>query len=202
MTADLITPRKRPRQARAEATVAAVIEAGARILEEGGLEGFNTNAVARRAGVSVGSLYQYFPGKDAIMAALIRREAAAFDKALTEALRGVTRLGLAGAIFTLARVAVAHQSARPRLSRLLDLEEQRLNLAPEVRGRDRRVADALAAFLAERRLGDREAALDILHMSRGLIDAALERGAASGLEMRLTRAILGYLSLPPEAVAS
>lgn len=202
MTDDPISPRKRPRQARAEATVAAMVEAGARILEEGGLEAFNTNAVARRAGVSVGSLYQYFPGKDAIMAALIRREATAFDKALSEALRGTTRLGLAGAIFTLARVAVAHQAGRPRLSRLLDLEEQRLNLGPEVRGRDRRVADALAAFLAERRLGDREAALDILHMSRGLIDAALDRGATSGLEMRLTRAILGYLSLPPEAVAS
>lgn len=199
-TADPITPRKQPRQARAAATVDAIIEAAARILERDGLEAFNTNAVARAAGVSVGSLYQYFPGKDAIMAALIRQESQAFARALDEVLRTARAKSLAGAVFSIAETAVAHQAARPRLARLLDLEEERLGLQAEARGRDRRVSDILAAFLAERRLGDHEAALDILHMSRGMIDAALERGAADGLAMRLTRAVLGYLSLSPGRV--
>ncbi len=197
---DPITPRKTPRQARAEATVEAIIEAAARILEREGLEAFNTNAIARQAGVSVGSLYQYFPGKDAVMAALIRRESQAFARALEAALRTARSKSLAGAVFTIAETAVAHQAARPRLARLLDLEEERLGLQAEARGRDRRVSDILAAFLVERRLGDHEAALDILHMSRGMIDAALERGAADGLSMRLTRAVLGYLSLSPSRV--
>ena len=52
------------------------MEAAARILEERGLEGYTTNAVAERAGFSIGSLYQYFPNKDAITIALIQRETA------------------------------------------------------------------------------------------------------------------------------
>ena len=66
-----LEPRKAPAQARSTATVAAILEAAARILETDGLAGYSTNAIARRAGVSVGSLYQYFPGKDAITRALI-----------------------------------------------------------------------------------------------------------------------------------
>jgi AcrR family transcriptional regulator len=60
-----------PRQARAVVTRTAILEAAAHILASGGLAAFNTNAVAARAGVSIGSLYQYFPNKDALMAALI-----------------------------------------------------------------------------------------------------------------------------------
>jgi AcrR family transcriptional regulator len=67
-------PRKQPRQARARHTVEAIIEASARILEEQGHGGFTTNAVAELAGVSIGTLYQYFPDKNALLGALIARE--------------------------------------------------------------------------------------------------------------------------------
>lgn len=67
-------PRKMPRQGRSTETVRAIIEATARILEQDGLGAFTTNAVAERAGVSIGSLYQYFPGKEALVGALIVRE--------------------------------------------------------------------------------------------------------------------------------
>jgi len=60
-------PRKSPRQERSRATVDAIIEASARIIEEEGLARLNTNRVARVAGVSVGSLYQYFPHKEALV---------------------------------------------------------------------------------------------------------------------------------------
>ena len=63
-----LIPRKTPRQSRATATRDAIVEAAARILEADGMGGFNTNAIAARAGVSIGSLYQYFPAKDAILA--------------------------------------------------------------------------------------------------------------------------------------
>jgi AcrR family transcriptional regulator len=66
--------RRIPRQARAAETVALILEAAAQILEAGGLEAFTTNAVAERAGVSIGTLYQYFSDKKAILLALAGQE--------------------------------------------------------------------------------------------------------------------------------
>jgi AcrR family transcriptional regulator len=73
--------RRIPRQKRASETAAAILEGAAQILETAGLAGFNTNAVAARAGVSVGTLYQYFADKNAILLALARRE---MEASLTE----------------------------------------------------------------------------------------------------------------------
>ena len=80
--------RKMPGQARSQETVTVILEASARILESDGLRGFNTNAIAERAGVSVGSLYQYFPNKDAIVLALIASFEDALHDAVLRAVRG------------------------------------------------------------------------------------------------------------------
>jgi AcrR family transcriptional regulator len=66
--------RRIPRQARAAETVSLILEATAQILEAGGLDAFTTNAVAERAGVSIGTLYQYFSDKKAILLALAQQE--------------------------------------------------------------------------------------------------------------------------------
>ena len=66
--------RRSPRQARSRATWNAIVEASAQILEREGPEGLTTNDVAERAGVSIGTLYQYFPDKQAILIAAARRE--------------------------------------------------------------------------------------------------------------------------------
>lgn len=68
-----LVPRKGPRQGRSRQTVATILEAAARVFEEAGPDGATTNAIAERAGVSIGSLYQYFPNKLAIIHALIDR---------------------------------------------------------------------------------------------------------------------------------
>ena len=67
------TPRKRPRQARSKATVDTILDATTRVLVKQGFDGLSTNAVAAAAGVSIGSLYQYFPNKEALVLALIER---------------------------------------------------------------------------------------------------------------------------------
>lgn len=68
-----LTPRKLPRQARSRALVDAILDAAAHILATQGREALNTNMVAEKAGVSIGSLYQYFPNREAIIAAVADR---------------------------------------------------------------------------------------------------------------------------------
>jgi AcrR family transcriptional regulator len=71
--------RKEPRQARSKAMVDAIVQAGARVLGDRGWAGFTTNKVAEVAGVSIGSLYQYFPNKLALIEAVRRHH---FDDVL------------------------------------------------------------------------------------------------------------------------
>ena len=68
-----LKPRKRPAQARSRATVEAILVAAAKVLQRQGYAATTTDRIAERAGVSVGSLYQYFPNKDAILVALTER---------------------------------------------------------------------------------------------------------------------------------
>lgn len=62
-----ISSRKQPKQARSSELVATILEAAAQVLAREGAQGFTTARVAERAGVSIGSLYQYFPNKAAIL---------------------------------------------------------------------------------------------------------------------------------------
>lgn len=66
----MLEPRKTPRQARARATVAAIVDACAQLLAAGSYDALTTNSIAERAGVSVGTLYEYFPNRESIVAAL------------------------------------------------------------------------------------------------------------------------------------
>lgn len=70
--------------------MAAILEGAAQVLEAGGLAGFTTNAVAERAGVSIGTLYQYFADKSALLRAIAEREMATTLAAVAKALRDET----------------------------------------------------------------------------------------------------------------
>ncbi len=67
------SPRKSPSQERSRQTVQRILDAAARVFHEQGYTGATTNDIADEAGVSIGSLYQYFPNKDALLVALTRR---------------------------------------------------------------------------------------------------------------------------------
>lgn len=88
VTAHTAAPRKRPAQRRSAETVERILDAAARLFDERGYRGTTTNHVAVAAEVSVGSLYQYFPNKDALLVALAERHlaeaAAAFGARLAD----------------------------------------------------------------------------------------------------------------------
>jgi AcrR family transcriptional regulator len=193
-----LDPRKQATQARAARTVEAILEAAARILEDRGLEGYTTNAIAGRAGVSIGSLYQYFPNKDAITLALIARETA---ELLAELRAAAAEPDWREGLKAMVRAGVAHQLRRPRLARLLDIEEARL---PNPAHQDRVATVAHAAIVAvlERApmASDEDVAtlaFDIMAVTRAITDAAGARGEwdAQSLERRVLRAVSGCLGL-------
>jgi AcrR family transcriptional regulator len=194
-------PRKQPRQARAQHTVEAIFEASARILEEHGHGGFTTNAVAELAGASIGTLYQYFPDKDALLGALIARETARLVDEAEAA--GVLAAGQQ-ALDALILAAVCHQVRRPRLARLLDFEEARLPLdagTQVVRTRFMAIlGDILGRPDLPRQSDISAATADVAAIIRGMIDSAGERGEVgqAALVARVRRAVLGYLSMPGE----
>jgi AcrR family transcriptional regulator len=81
-----ISARKSPSQERSRRTVERILDAAARIFHEQGYAGATTNDVADEAGVSVGSLYQYFPNKDSLLVALTRRHIESTTSGLTHLL--------------------------------------------------------------------------------------------------------------------
>jgi AcrR family transcriptional regulator len=95
-------------------------------LESEGLHEFNTNAVAAKAGVSVGSLYQYFPNKDTILLALIERFEDATEEAILEAMRSGKGRALKPCLRLFVHALVVMHYRRPKLNRILEAEEERL----------------------------------------------------------------------------
>jgi AcrR family transcriptional regulator len=195
-TRKAIQPRKAPLQRRSAETVAVILEAAARILERHGFEGFNTNAVAERAGVSIGSLYQYFPNKDALLSGLIERECQPLlSRAEQVARSNSCRSGLRDYI----RASISHQMRRPKLARLIDIVEQREAFQHQVTGTRQRLRSIVQEILSlpgAPLLEDTEtASADLLVIIRVLVDAAGERGEAESPQLlkRVEGAVWGYL---------
>lgn len=113
------SPRKRASQERSRATVEALVEATARILVKDGFDKASTNRIAEAAGVSVGSLYQYYPGKEALVAAVMARHQAQLRAVVRDALAEVADLPLAEAARRLVAAAIAAHRLDPDLHRVL-----------------------------------------------------------------------------------
>ena len=114
-----LTPRKTPVQARSTHTVDAIFEACIQVLTDVGGQRFNTTRVAERAGVSVGTLYQYFPHKQALLAAVLERHLSKVVDAVAQAcslVKGQTTEVMAQAIVA---AFVSAKFAQPDASRAL-----------------------------------------------------------------------------------
>ncbi len=189
--------RKTASQARSVETVRVIVEAAARILEKHGHAGFSTNAVAACAGVSIGSLYQYFPGKEALIGALIARETAYL---LEDVEAAKTLTTGSAALSAYIHASVAHQFRRPVLARLLDFEEARLPFDPETQRVSAQIRIVILNILARPdlpRQPDHDLATqDVMAMTKGMVDAAGAIGDADRMTLvrRVERAVFGYLN--------
>ncbi|MGH6787987.1 MAG: TetR/AcrR family transcriptional regulator [Novosphingobium sp.] len=195
-----LAPRKAPAQARSRATQAAIVEAAARVVAARGLAGFTTNAVAERAGVSIGSLYQYFPNKDALMLALIERQQAHQADRLEAAAGLLERAGLPDAVRALVRAAMQHHRDDALLASAIDHEEARLPAQAAIDAALARGGEVIAMML--RRHADAVGPLDparaartLPALVRGVVDAwaNLAEPDLAAAEDEAVRAVLGYL---------
>jgi AcrR family transcriptional regulator len=118
-TAQHQSPRKQPKQARAQATVTALLDATARVLVEEGYDSATTNRIAEVAGVSIGSLYQYFPNKESLVAALVERHEGDMLELLSRHVAELDQAPLEDAVRSYVGAMMAVHARSPQLHRVL-----------------------------------------------------------------------------------
>jgi AcrR family transcriptional regulator len=136
-------PRKKASQKRSRATVEALVEATARILVKEGYDQASTNKIAATAGVSIGSLYQYFPSKESLVAAVIERHAQQLLQVVRDAFLKAVSRPIEVAARELVTAAIDAHRVDPRLHRVLDEQVPRTGRLENV---DAAVQNACALF--------------------------------------------------------
>jgi AcrR family transcriptional regulator len=122
-----LSPRKRPQQQRSRVTNDAIFEATIQVLLANGLDRITTIQIAERAGVSVGSLYQYFPNKHALLAAVVGRHVGEVVDATIAACRSVHGKSIAEMCATMIDGFVTAKTRGPDVSRALYLPSAQVN---------------------------------------------------------------------------
>jgi AcrR family transcriptional regulator len=127
-----ITPRKSASQERSRLTVNAILEATARILVREGYDRASTNKIAATAGVSIGSLYQYFPSKEALLAAVRDRHSHEVLHSIRNTLVEVATRPIEEAVRGFVSIAIDAHRIDPKLHRVLAEEIPRLGRVESV----------------------------------------------------------------------
>ena len=144
--------RRRPRQERSVATVDAILEAAAELFCRVGYDRASTNKISERAGVSIGSLYQYFANKEAILAALLDDHQQAVHRVVGEAMAVVAdpSVPIADGLTSLMRRLVDLHADNPELNRVLTEEVPHLAHGPSDRDEIEHYAERVESILRNR----------------------------------------------------
>ncbi|MCW1431687.1 TetR/AcrR family transcriptional regulator [Novosphingobium sp. JCM 18896] len=198
----LLQPRKSPRQARSAATIEAIHTATIQVLLADGVGKLTTTRVAERAGVSVGTMYQYYPHKQALLFAIVERQLETIMDtmmAATERLQGadlaILAEGLATAWLDAKTADIVSSRAIYAIAAEFDLGEH-MALAMS---RMIEVICGLIATAPDTNLADAEsAAFMVAVLLGGSVRVVMEAGAAEGdlarLRRELPRACAAYLA--------
>ncbi|WP_299922947.1 TetR/AcrR family transcriptional regulator [uncultured Pelagimonas sp.] len=195
---DTLLPRKTPRQGRSRASYEAILMAAAQVLERGGMAALNTNLIAEKAGVSVGTLYQYFPNKETIAAELVRRLRAEMRADILQAVAATQGSNIHDTALAMVRASIKHHTRAPGLVRVLEAAEAELPLDEEARHAKAQVHKDLVAVLVAHDIDRPEiASVDLAAMAEGMVHAAIQRGEEDidDITARVFRAVCGYLNI-------
>lgn len=199
---DIPEPRKRPRQSRSQQMVESILDATARILAKHGYAGTNTNIVAERAGVSVGSIYQYFPNKDALVVAVHERHVQQMCQVIETILKNARSASLREHIAAIVRALLAAHLIEPQLHQVLEKE------LPFFDPRNKDIAthkslhhclnDLLEEHQSDIMPADNELAIwVVMHIIVSMIHAAVifppKRFVLADIEQAIISAVMGYL---------
>jgi AcrR family transcriptional regulator len=196
-------PRKLPKQERAKATVDALLDAAKRVLISDGYERATTNRIAEVANVNIASLYQYFPSKDALVAALIDQHLEAISIRLATSMRDVVSAPLADAVHAIVGSHLELHRGDLALQKVLLEQVPRVERVNPVMAFRRRVIDATHALFSSRadeiKPHDPElAAFVVVHIIDGLTQAVLlerpEYLSRNDLESEIASVVLRYLA--------
>lgn len=200
-----ITPRKRPRQSRAQATVDAILEATAHILVDVGWDNLNTNEVARRAGVSVGSLYQYFSNKQSLLAELHYQHALQTSTPVFEVLKHSAGKTLKTVIRQIIKAQIASHLTEPKLHQVISEESAKLPKQPWQDAMQTEAASLVLSFLKEH-INEVKAPINALtiYMLMQIVESTVHSAVMmapqslkdGSLERELGRMLLLYLTSP------
>jgi AcrR family transcriptional regulator len=185
------------------------VEATARILVKEGFEGASTNRIAATAGVSIGSLYQYFPAKEALVGAVIDRHNDALLEVVRAALAEVVAMPLGKAVRRIVSVAVEAHRLDPKLHRVLAEQIPRSGRLQNVEAFNRQYFGSFKGYLEAHRDEIRRVDLDLAafvcvtsiealtHNAVLNHSAMLSADGAATLIEEATRLIVGYLESSP-----
>lgn len=198
------SPRRIPRQARSRQLVDAIVEGAARLLERREDDGVTTNAIADAAGVSIGSLYQYFPGKEAVFGALVRRRMRETHESLLLEIERARGLPLEEAVARVVDRILAMKATTSRIDAAIFREALRYGLTEEAFALDdelvRRFGNVIEGWKPAVRedVDARVAAHLLFHGLRAvMVVGALgepELAHSPAMRRELERLLLGYLT--------
>jgi AcrR family transcriptional regulator len=155
------TARKTPNQDRAKATVEAILTATARVLVKDGYDGASTNRIAAAAGVSIGSLYQYFPSKEALVGTLLDRHLADMMQVFEETVARVAGAPLEVATCEIVKAMIHAHAIDPKLHKIFAEQLPRHGRLQRIGEIERYVADRLRVYLEIHRASIRPKNLDL-----------------------------------------
>ncbi len=155
-----LTPRKEPQQERSRATVECIVEAGTRVLVAHGYDGASTNRIAAAAGVSPGSLYQYFPNKDAIIVAVVERYSSDLAMRMADQMTSLLDARPETLIRTMLAALVDAIGEQPEILRAVVEQIPRREGIHKLAHFERRIEDLTRAYLMLHRDVIRDADLD------------------------------------------